>query len=199
LQARSYANRTAVITETEKCSYDQLDRFSNRIANALVSQGHRPGNTVAVFLEQGITQITAILGVLKAGGIYVPLDSHLSRQRLGKIARDADAEFILADRVNRSVAELIVARDQRVLDVEQDIAQYSDALTPHDGSPDDYAYVYYTSGSTGESKGVVDSHRNVLHNIGRYTKSLAIDRDDRLTLLQSCGFSGAGSAGHRDR
>lgn len=191
MQARRYADRSAVVTETERCSYDQLARLSNRVANALVAQGHRPGDTVAIFLEQGITQIAAILGVLKAGGIYVPLDSHLTRRRLMKIASDADSKLILADRVNRSVAELIAARHQRVLNVEQDIARYSDALTPHKGSADDYAYIYYTSGSTGEPKGVVDNHRNVLHNIGRYTNNLAIDRDDRLTLLQSCGFSGA--------
>ena len=191
LQARRYPDRSAVVTETESCSYERLDRLSNRIANALITQSHRPGDTVAVFLEQGIAQIAAILGVLKAGGIYVPLDSHLTRQRLRKIASNVDSKLILTDRVNRSVAELIAARHHRVLSVEEEIARCSNALTPHKGSPDDYAYIYYTSGSTGEPKGVVDKHRNILHNIGRYTNNLAIDSDDRLTLLQSCGFSGA--------
>jgi amino acid adenylation domain-containing protein len=191
LQARLYPDRSAVVTETENCSYDQLDRWSNRVANALVTQNHRCGDRVAVFLEQGVAQIAAILGVLKAGGIYVSLDSNLTRQQLRKITSNADPKLILVDRVNRSVAELIAAGHHRVLNVEQDIARFSDVMTAHRGSPDDYAYIYYTSGSTGEPKGVLDNHRNVLHNIGRYTDSLAIDRNDRLTLLQSCGFSGS--------
>ena len=57
-------------------------------------------------------------------------------------------------------------------------------------SPDDDAYIYYTSGTTGAAKGVVDVHRNVLHNVLRYTNSLAIDHDDRLSLIQSSNFSG---------
>ena len=56
------------------------------------------------------------------------------------------------------------------------------------------AYVYFTSGSTGRPKGVVDCHRNVLHNVMRYTRALNIKSDDRLSLLQSCGFSGAVSS-----
>ena len=191
VQVQRYADRSAIVTESETYSYDQLDRLSNRVANALVTRNLCPGDTVAVFQEQGIAQIASILGVLKAGGIYVPLDSHLTRQRLREIASNADSKVILVDRVNQAVADLIAARHHRVLNVEQDITRYSDAMTPHNGSPDDYAYIYYTSGSTGEPKGVFDNHRNVLHNIGRYTNSLAVDRNDRLTLLQSCGFSGA--------
>src|SRR6185436_2513617 len=61
-------------------------------------------------------------------------------------------------------------------------------------APDAGAYVYYTSGTTGRPKGVLDSHRNVLHNVMRYTNSLAIGADDRLTLLQGPAFSGAVSS-----
>ena len=61
-------------------------------------------------------------------------------------------------------------------------------------SPDSLAYIFYTSGSTGSPKGVADTHRNVLHNIMRYTNSLKIAPVDRLTLLQSCSFSGSVSS-----
>ena len=60
--------------------------------------------------------------------------------------------------------------------------------------PDSLAYIYYTSGSTGKPKGVMDTHRNVLHNVMRYTNNLRIAPSDRLTLLQSPGFSGAVSS-----
>jgi thioesterase domain-containing protein/acyl carrier protein len=79
-----------------------------------------------------------------------------------------------------------------ILDLERELAHHVNASAPDvTVGPDDLAYIYYTSGSTGPPKGVFDAHRNVVHNVMRYTRNLHITPADRITLLQSCGFSGA--------
>ena len=90
-QVSQHSQRAAIITENGRISYQELNRLSNRVAGALVANGHCRGQTVSILLEQGILQIAAILGVLKAGGIYVPLDLALGRQRLLEIIRHADS------------------------------------------------------------------------------------------------------------
>jgi amino acid adenylation domain-containing protein len=190
-QVARYGNRPAIVEEGGSITYQQLDRLANCVAGALTANGHRHGQTVAILLEQGILQIATILGVLKAGGIYVPLDIALGRQRLRKIQEHAAPQIILTDQINRSTATLIGGGQKLVLNIEDNPEQFLAEFRAVNLSPDDSAYIYYTSGTTGEPKGVVDTHRNVLHNIARYTDNLNVDCDDRLTLLQSCGFSGA--------
>lgn len=190
-QVHLQGKRLAIVTEDGCITYQELDRLANRIAGALAANGHRHGQTVTILVEQGILQIAAILGSLKAGGIYVPLDLALGRRRLHEIVQHADSHIVMTDGINRSTAKLICGEQMCVLNIEEDLEQYSDKYKATDRSPNDFAYIYYTSGTTGEPKGVVDTDRNVLHNIARYTASLNIGCNDRLTLLQSCGFSGA--------
>ena len=190
-QVRRHGDRPAVVTEQGRVTYDELDRLSDRVAHALAAHRHLPGETVGVLFEQGIAQIASILGVLKHGGIYVPLDTALTRQRLREILADADPGIILTDRINASLARLIGGEHRLVLDPATDTAPQPGQPPVRSLAPDAYAYIYYTSGSTGTAKGVVDDHRNVLHNIARYSNSLKVTCEDRLTLLQSCGFSGA--------
>jgi amino acid adenylation domain-containing protein len=191
-QARNHPDRVAIITRQGRVTYAQLDRFSDVVANTLIEMGHRHGETVGVFLEQGSDQIAAILGVLKAGGIYVPLDSSLPRQRLRDILGDSATRFILSDRVNQSGARLLGGAGQHVIEADSlPLARLNGNSQVRASSSHDLAYIYYTSGSSGTPKGVVDNHRNVLHNVARYTSALRVSSADRLTLVQSCGFSGA--------
>lgn len=190
-QVRRHAARPAIVTAQGRVTYAALDHASDRIARALIEQGHRHGRTVGILIEQGIDQIAAILAALKAGGVYVPLDASLGRARLREMLADADPDCILTDALNRSLSRLLGGPNRRVIDVQGDLPAGGEVRASQAGSPDDYAYIYYTSGTTGSAKGVVDSHRNVLHNVARYTAALDVDCNDRLTLLQSCGFSGA--------
>lgn len=189
-QARLHASRPAIISVRGQISYEALDCKSDAIAAALLAMGHRRGTTVGIMIEEGIDQVAAILGALKAGGIYVPLDPSLKRERLHEILSDARPSGILTDNLNHSLACRLAA-GSFLLNVEEDHATGRVPGPTVRVSPDDYAYIYYTSGTTSAPKGVVDNHRNVIHNIARYTTSLGVRYDDRLTLLQSCGFSGA--------
>jgi amino acid adenylation domain-containing protein len=173
-------------------TYEALDRAANRVARALLDR-HAPwSGPVVLLIEQGPALIAAILGVLKAGGLYVPLETWHPPALVAGIAKEARARLILADAggaVPGRGAGIPLLRVDEVL-----AAAGSDERPGIAIRPDAPAYVYYTSGSTGRPKGVVDSHRNVLHNVLRYTNRLGIDRDDRLTLLQSPSFSGAVSS-----
>jgi non-ribosomal peptide synthetase component F len=154
----------------------------------------RAQEPVGVLLAQGASAVPAILGVLKAGKIYVPLDPLLPEARLADARAWVGVRLIATDSKGFPLARSVADRSGDVLIVDC-LRDRGDDPRPVDlASPDDIAYVFFTSGSTGTPKGVFDSHRNLLHNIRRYTNALAISADDRLTLLQSCVFSGSVSS-----
>lgn len=189
-----HPERTAVLVPEEAIRYGELNRRANRVAHALLGVRDSREESVAVLADQGGGVTAFILGCLKAAKTYIPLDPDLPEASLRRLLAGAEPGLILCDRAHHGAA-VRVAGDCPVLCL--DPAQMSampesnPGLAPAPGRP---AYVYYTSGSTGEPKGVADSHRNVMHNIMRYTNSLKIGPEDRLTLLQMPGFSGAVSS-----
>jgi amino acid adenylation domain-containing protein len=189
-QAARHPERPALIEPAGVTSYAALDAWSRRIAAAVRAAGVQVGEPVGVMVEQGAAQIAAIFGALRAGAIYVPLDAALPVSRLRTIIGDACLRTLVADGMNRSLAQWLVPGGQ-VLDGGGVEATAGVPDTDAEVGPNAPACIYYTSGSTGPAKGVVDSHRNVMHNVARYTHALHIGEQDRLTLLQSCGFSGA--------
>jgi len=193
-QVRRYSDRLAVKSQGDAWSYAELNQAADRIAYGILAARGRAEEPVALVLDQGALLVAAILGALKAGKIYVPLDPAFPRARLGDMLADSQAALVLADARTHPLAVDAASGRATVLDV----GQIEDG-GPADGPlpeipPDASAYIYYTSGSTGRPKGVLDTHRNVLHNVMRYTNSLRISPDDRLTLLQGPSFSGAVSS-----
>lgn len=193
-QVDRFADKVAVKQGGRTLTYRQLDRLSNRIAHALLAACPHRREPVILLLEQSPLLIATILGILKSGNIYVPLDPSHPEMRLRYILDDAEARCILADSVNGALAGSLASGRCGWLNVDTLDDGCPDALPSITIAPEDSAYIFYTSGSTGRPKGVVDSHRNVLHNIMRYTNALRIGTDDGLTLLQSASFSGAVSS-----
>lgn len=193
-QADAHPGRLALKFGEEEWSYEALERAANRVAWALPSFPGPHPPAVVLLIQQSPALVVALLGVLKAGGLYVPLETSHPPELVATIAKEARAALVLADAAGAALAaeaELGIP----VLRVDQLLAGGGSGERLGIAVPADApAYVYYTSGSTGRPKGVVDTHRNVLHNVMRYTNSLGIDRDDRLTLLQSPSFSGAVSS-----
>jgi amino acid adenylation domain-containing protein len=192
-QVDRFSDRIAVKAGAAELTYAELDDWANRIASAILARRGEEPEPIGLLLEQGASSIAAILGVLKAGKIYVPLDPTYPQARLAQMLDWVGARLVVTDSLNAELAGSLVG-DGRLLVVDH-------LGNPGDGerpglrvSPDTVAYIFFTSGSTGEPKGVFDSHRNVLHNIRRYTNALTIGPDDRLTLLQSCAFSGSVSS-----
>lgn len=196
--AAANSTRIAICTPRGEIGYGALASLSDRIAFRL---GERLGSLrgaaptpVAVLLPQGISAVAAQLGILKAGACYVPLDARHPAPYLRQTTAHADASLIITNAKLAGLAALVIGDARSVVDVDDLPRAVPHGVRRPRVAPDALAYLYYTSGSTGRPKGVADTHRNVLHNVHRYTRTLGIIRRDRLSLLQSPAFSGAVSS-----
>ncbi len=190
--------RIAIRAPGGEISYGALASLSNRIAFVIGDRlGYLRETTpprVAVLLPQGISAIAAQLGTLKAGACFVPLDARHPAPHLRQTAAHADASLVISNAKLAGLAALALGDARAVVDVDDLPRRIPDGARPPRVAADALAYLHYTSGSTGQPKGVADTHRNVLHNVHRYTCTLGIVGRDRLSLLQSPAFSGAVSS-----
>lgn len=192
-QAERAPQTIAVSAPGQSLTYSELDRLSNRIAQKILDISGTDSEPVAILLDQGAMAVAAILGVLKAGKFYVPVEPSHPPSRTSAMLADLGAKLILTAREYRTLAEQLGRQFELVVLDDLDRSLPSDNPKVAIG-PDHLAYIFYTSGSTGKPKGVFDNHRNVLHNVLRYTNTLHIASTDRLSLLQSCSFSGTVSS-----
>jgi amino acid adenylation domain-containing protein len=175
-------------------TYAELDRLADRVAAALLRRRGPANEPVGLLLGHTAAMIAAILGVLKAGKIYVPLDPRYPARRLEQMLQDSGAALVVVDGPHAPALGGHRTGALQVLDL-ADLGERNSA--PDRGAavrPDQPALILYTSGSTGRPKGVVQSHRAVLHHIRNYTNALRIGPADRLTLLSSCSFAASTSA-----
>ncbi len=193
-QVAEHAERLAVRSADHSLTYRELDQWANHIAQAILARRGQGAEPVALLLDQGAPAIACVLAVLKAGKMYLPLDPAHPAARNTHLLQDAGARFALTDAAHLAYAIAIAPEPSCVLSID-DLDPTISAIDPAlPLSGDTHAYLFYTSGSTGHPKGVYDTHRNVLHNVMRYTNSLCISAHDRLTLLQSPSFSGSVSS-----
>ncbi len=183
-QAERCPKQIAVAFEEDRITYKQLDEKANQLANHLSRLGVGPELAVGICLEPSIDMLVAILGVLKSGGFYVPLDPAYPHDRLSFILNDTRAAVLISE---RSIADGISDGQLRMIFIDEDLAQES-TLKPDTGvEPANLAYVIYTSGSTGRPKGVLVSHENVVHS----TLARSVYYEQSLTtylLLSSFSF-----------
>lgn len=162
----------AVRDDTGEITYLQLDGAANQVAHALRRVSTHPSSMpVALLLESGMAQVTGIVGVLKAGHAYLPLDPHQPPARLQAILDDSGATLLVysagyAEQVGRIKSGQVTAL---ALEGCSDLPRDD---TGSNCSPDDPAYLLYTSGSTGTPKGVLISHRAAVHNVRQQARIL---------------------------
>jgi amino acid adenylation domain-containing protein len=180
-----HGERLAVRTDNHAVTYDELNCLANRVARAILTKSHDNQRPIALLLENDAPMIAAILGVLKAGKIYVPLDPLLPDARAGYITDDSQAGLIVTDSKNRGLANKLVRNALPLIELDSLDASLSDDSPSRSISPDAPAWIIYTSGSTGQPKGVVQTHRNVLHFVMNYTNGFHVCAEDRLTVLSS--------------
>jgi amino acid adenylation domain-containing protein len=185
-QVLVHPHRLAAKTRSREWTYSELNSFANRLAHALLLQGAQPEHRIALLLEHDALPIASFLAVLKAAGICVPLEPHLPEARIRYILEDAEAEWLVTNRRNLPLARRLIDSGRRILNVDDlpgRLPEGNPALPIRPKAP---AYIIYTSGSTGMPKGVLQNHRNILHDVWGYTHGFSIDCSDRLCQLASC-------------
>ena len=186
---RKYPERIAVRAKSSSLTYEALNWAANRVARAILARRGEGEEPIALQLEQGAPMIVAIIGVLKAGKIYVPLASTLPHSRITYILEELQAPLIVTNNHNLPLAKELAPDAQDLLNIDEIDSSLSVENPDLPIPPDALAYILYTSGSTGEPKGVMHNHRNVLHDCMVYTNNLHFCASDRLTLLHSCSSS----------
>lgn len=163
--ADQYPQQTAIVYQDRSLTYTQLDREANRLAHYLHALGVSAEVPVALCSERGPEAIVGLLAILKAGGVYVPIDPTLPSQRHAWLIEDARPRLILTQ---EHLAPAFSSIDLPVLllDAENKLWGEHPIDRPQPAvSPRNLAYIIYTSGSTGHPKGVAVEHRNISHTI----------------------------------
>jgi amino acid adenylation domain-containing protein len=182
--AGKYPHRIAVKVENRVVTYGELNAMANRVARAMIADKQTSTEPIALFITHAPSLIAAMIAVLKAGKFFVLLNPSFPMARLANILKVSQANLVLADKQNAVLSRELAKSDMllELESVDEDIP--SDNLTLHI-SPQLPAYIAYTSGSTGQPKGVVQNHRNVLHDTKLRTDTYHLCELDRLSLLAS--------------
>lgn len=176
------------LIDGERClSYRELDTFANRIARALIDAGAKPDELVGVMIDKGWRQVVAVLGVVRAGAAYLPIDPRLPSARLRFLIEHGRTRIVLTQ------AEIEGASDGpagvQTIDVDT-VALGEGAADPLTcrATPENLAYVIFTSGSTGIPKGVMIEHRSVLNTLVDCVERYSLSPRDRVLALSSLNF-----------
>ncbi len=200
-QAERTPDAIAVEFNGRRLSYRDLNARANQVARYLKRRGVGPEKLVGVCFERSVEMIEALLGVLKAGGGYVPMDPTYPPERLAYMLDDAKIAVLLTeDRWRRKLALSLSASQSRsapfetvcVDRVSGQIDQESTQNLACDSAPEDLAYVIYTSGSTGSPKGVGIAHRSLVNCLNSMRDQLAFTERDTLLAVTTISFDIAG-------
>lgn len=187
-QAAAMPGAIAVSFNDERLTYRELNTRANRLAHLFRSLGVGPETCVGILVERSLELVVSILGVLKAGGCYLPLDPAYPMERLSFMLEDARASLLLtSEAASAMMFEHLVPVVCLDSDLEETAAQSTENLPPV-ASAENLAYVIYTSGSTGQPKGVAVSHANVARLFDTTHEWFGFDERDVWTLFHSCAF-----------
>lgn len=191
---RAYPNRTAIRFEEEDLTYRNLDRASDRVAATILDRLGPTTEPVALLHTHGAEFVVSQLGVIKSGKFYSCLDPDLPFERLVALASDLKARLLLySSDLNRLASTLCDALPDMVMLDSRLAQETAKRAVDVKLSSDSFAYIVYTSGSTGTPQGVIVSHRNALHFTMNQTNNMHLRARDRAS--QVCPLSSAACAG----
>ncbi|MBO0797389.1 MAG: amino acid adenylation domain-containing protein, partial [Blastocatellia bacterium] len=189
-QVERRPDAVALVVEEEQLTYRELNRRANQLAGYLGKLGVGPETPVGFCLERSPEMVVGILGILKAGGTYVPLDPAYPKERLAFMLEDTRAEVLL---VQQGLSEQLPEHQARVVRIDADwkmIAEESEENRGSKARAEHLAYVMYTSGSTGRPKGIAIPHR-AINRLVCHTNYIEITPEDRMALASNSAFDAA--------
>ncbi len=177
----------AVVYEDKQLTYGELNSYANRIAHILSASGVGPEILVGLFLPRSVEMVIGILGVLKAGGAYLPIDPNYPQERIVFLIDDAKPKVILTQ---SSLMSLLPDKPEKLC-LDHNLAANADYIDSYPVSTvtaNNLAYVIYTSGSTGKPKGVMVTHYNVTRLFAITEHEYRFNCEDVWTLFHSYAF-----------
>jgi len=190
--ARRYADKTALIFHDEKLTYSELDSWSDAVAAYLVENGIGRGHYVGVWWQRGFELHAAILGIVKAGATYVPVDREIPAERVEVIMEEVGASACFSmQQLNVECKMLQVPAPPKRSPEGRAFLKVSQLTSGGDlegAQPNDCAYVLYTSGSTGKPKGIPISQKQICHLVRAEQSVFNINADDKVYQGFSVSF-----------
>ncbi|MCV4289293.1 amino acid adenylation domain-containing protein, partial [Pseudomonas capsici] len=184
--AEKQPSATAIRFEGRLLSYGELNARANQVAHRLIEQGIGPDDRVAICVERGLEMIVGLLGILKAGAGYVPMDPAYPAERLAYLLQDSSPRAVL---VQENTADVLSAVAVPVINLDDTRLQEQSVSNPQvDSTSSHLAYVIYTSGSTGLPKGVQVEHRNVARLFSATQSWFEFGSTDVWALFHSFAF-----------
>jgi amino acid adenylation domain-containing protein len=172
-QAARTPDAEALIAADRTMTYRELNEAANRLAHGLIDRGVERGDRVVLLLPRDSRVIISMLGVMKAGGVYIPVDPTYPPERIRQILEDSDARYLIAP--EKAHAEAVTANETKKLTPDE---LMDNAPTVNPGvevGPDDMIYLIYTSGSTGKPKGVMLRHGGLVNYVSNRPANLNAD------------------------
>jgi len=184
-QVRRNADRLAVKTRHQTLTYEQLDVATDQVADAILAARGCREEQVGFLFERGAPLVVATLAALKAGKVVVPMDPASPPAHVRALLEDAQAGFVLTDRRTGARARELTEGMCPLLDIEAVGTNAASVTAPPSLLPDNLACIVYTSGSTGQPKGVMHTHRTLLHQTMGNSNQYHIAAEDRLAFIAS--------------
>ena len=178
----------AVVSGREECTYSELERRANQLAHYLHALGVQPGERVGLCVDRSVSMMVGLLGILKAGATYIPLDPAYPVARLSQMMEDSQAAMLVTQEKLRAA---VPANNAQVVCLDSESGRISRESTERPRvaiSGEELAYLIYTSGSTGTPKGVQISHRAVVNLLCSMRRAPGIERTDVLVAVTTLSF-----------
>jgi amino acid adenylation domain-containing protein len=191
-QAEQAGERVAVVYEGEHVTYGELNRRANQLANYLRRRGVGPEEVVGICMARSVEMVVGLVGIVKAGGAYLPLDPGYPTHRLAYMLKDAQAKVLLG--VAEMVAPLVEGMDQKMCTAIELDTRRAEIVTESQENcaawttAGNLAYVIYTSGSTGVPKGIGISHEGLMNLVNWHQQKFEVSSDDRATQMAGVSF-----------
>jgi amino acid adenylation domain-containing protein len=185
--SQRHADRIAIVCDSKQVSYSKLNRAANHLSRRLIELTKDRRGIVAIYLDRSIEMLVAMLGVLKAGNAYLPIDPGYPSARVIQTLEDANPLVVIT---NQKLASALPEVQAEILLLDEQTSSTDEEIEdlPLRSHSDDLAYVMFTSGSTGKPKGVRVSHRNVVRLFSETEDWFHFNETDVWTMFHSFAF-----------
>ncbi|MFP7658464.1 amino acid adenylation domain-containing protein [Chryseobacterium proteolyticum] len=186
-QVKENPDAVAVVFEEKKLTYKELDEKSNQLAHSLIESGLEREELVPICVNRSLEMLVGILGIIKSGGAYVPIDPANPKDRIDFILEDTKAKIIVTE---SSLIELLDIKQEiksLYLDQENSLSSITEAISEHPAM-DNLVYSIYTSGTTGNPKGVLLEHRGLSNYIQHQIAYFSLEEKERILLFSNYVF-----------